>query len=232
MYCARMFLYHHYSPHSVCHDYAQGIYIAMQGLWTSSAFIMHTHTSCIFFGMPGVAVPSLTSFAYYLVFLTVLVIWSFHQTVRMRVVVRVLRCILTFYTMVHLIVLYLYQFQAAQQNIPLLPDDTGKSLLARYIYIYIIKHVHMHIHVHMYTYRTHTHVHIHVCGESWYTINDLPTIFSCQVIIKCFLDLRTCCFLYLSLRDLIFLSMHRLTMFSHSLKAPVSTPSRDNHLCL
>lgn len=111
--------------------------------------------------MPGVAIPSLTSFAYYLVFLIVLVIWSFHQTVRLRVIVRVLRCVLTFYTMVHLIVLYLYQFQAAQQNIPLLPDDTAKSLLARYIYIYIIIRVYTYVHT----------MHVQVCGflsvEGW-----------------------------------------------------------------
>lgn len=110
---------------------------------------MHMHH---LFGMSGVAVPSLTSLAYYLVFLTVLVIWSFHQTVRLRVLVRVLRCILTFYTMVHLIVLYLYQFQAAQQNIPLLPDDTAKSLLARYMCTCILSYIYIYIYrAYMYT---------------------------------------------------------------------------------
>lgn len=99
---------------------------------------MHCSKYCMYnmymlFCMSGVAIPSLTSFTYYLVFLILLVIWSFHQTVRLRVIVRVLRCMLTFYTMVHLAVLYLYQFQAAQQNIPLLPDNTSKSLLARYV---------------------------------------------------------------------------------------------------
>ena len=84
----------------------------------------------------GVAVPSLTSFIYYIVFLIVLAIWSCHLSVQLRGVVRVLRCGLTFYSMLHLVVLYLYQFQTAQQNIPLQPYDTTKSLLARFACIY------------------------------------------------------------------------------------------------
>ncbi|CAI8013642.1 Piezo-type mechanosensitive ion channel component 1 [Geodia barretti] len=81
--------------------------------------------------LSGVAVPSLTSFTYYAMFLLILAAWSCHQAVKWRGCIRVLRCCMTFYTMLHLISLYLYQFQAAQQNIPIKPDDTSKSLLAR-----------------------------------------------------------------------------------------------------
>lgn len=79
----------------------------------------------------GVAVPSLTSFTYYAIFLFILAVWSCHKAVKWRRIIRVLRCGMTFYTMLHLMGLYLYQFQAAQQNIPIQPYGTTKSLLAR-----------------------------------------------------------------------------------------------------
>ena len=85
----------------------------------------------------GVAVPSLTSFTYYGMFLIMLGLWSFHQTGKWKGAIRCIRCGLTFYTMLHLVALYLYQFQAAQQNIPQEPDDTTKSVLARYIHMYV-----------------------------------------------------------------------------------------------
>ena len=84
--------------------------------------------NCVF---AGVAVPSLTSFTYYAMFLLILAVWSCHQAVKWRGIMRVLRCGMTFYTLLHLIGLYLYQFQAAQQNIPILPDDSSTSLFVR-----------------------------------------------------------------------------------------------------
>lgn len=88
----------------------------------------------------GIAVPSLTSFVYYAVFLVLLVIWSVH--LRLASLVRVLRTLLTLHSALHLLVLHLFQFSAAQDQIQLGPCDalyadcnTTSSLLARLVYI-------------------------------------------------------------------------------------------------
>ena len=90
----------------------------------------------------GVAVPSLTSFVYYAVFLVLLVIWSVH--LRLAGLVRVLRTLLTLHSALHLLVLHLFQFSAAQDHIQLgpcpVPDsndycNTTNSLLARSVHI-------------------------------------------------------------------------------------------------
>ena len=93
----------------------------------------------------GVAVPSLTSFVYYAVFLVLLVIWSVHS--RLAGLVRVLRTLLTLHSALHLLVLHLFQFSAAQNQIQLgpcpMPDsndycNTTNSLLARSVHVIII----------------------------------------------------------------------------------------------
>lgn len=87
----------------------------------------------------GIAVPSLTSFVYYAVFLVLLVIWSVH--LRLAGLVRVLRTLLTLHSALHLLVLHLFQFSAAQDQIQLGPCDldadcnTTSSLLARLVHI-------------------------------------------------------------------------------------------------
>ena len=93
----------------------------------------------------GVAVPSLTSFVYYAVFLVLLVIWSVH--LRLAGLVRVLRTLLTLHSALHLLVLHLFQFSAAQDQIQLgpcpMPDsndycNTTNSLLARSVHVIIL----------------------------------------------------------------------------------------------
>jgi hypothetical protein len=118
------------TPHYPCH---------VQCYWQLPKGVTVLFEVCIFItlGLSGVAVPSITSFIYYGVFMIILAVWSCHQSQQShwKVVMRMLRSGLTFYTMLHLIVLYLYQFQAAQQNIPLQPDTTMQSLLIRYIQV-------------------------------------------------------------------------------------------------
>ena len=75
------------------------------------------------------AVPSLTSFAYYLLFLFLLIIWSVH--LELKGLVRVLRVVAMIYATLHLVVLDLYQFQSAQDLVPTQPANTTNSLLAR-----------------------------------------------------------------------------------------------------
>ena len=77
-------------------------------------------------------VPSLSSLTYYLVSLYLLVMWSLHLGKgRAATVARCLRIGLVLYSTLHLVVLHLYQFQSAQDHIPLQPDTTTTSLLAR-----------------------------------------------------------------------------------------------------
>ena len=82
----------------------------------------------------GIAVPSLTSFAYYAVFLVLLVLWSVH--LRPSSLVRVLRTYLILHSALHLLVLHLFQFSTAQNHIQLGPCSianctTTDMLLAR-----------------------------------------------------------------------------------------------------
>ena len=88
----------------------------------------------------GIAVPSLTSFAYYAVFLVLLVIWSVHM--KLAGLVRVLRTILTFYSALHLLVLHLFQLSSAQSHIQDGPCHVAmadcsqtSSLLARLVLV-------------------------------------------------------------------------------------------------
>ena len=77
----------------------------------------------------GVAFTSITSLAYFAFFLFLLLLWSVH--LRCSSLVRWLRVITLIYTAVHVIVLYLYQFQSAQQLLPYQPYNTTESLIAR-----------------------------------------------------------------------------------------------------
>ena len=79
----------------------------------------------------GVAVPSLTSFAYYAFFLLLLILWSLHLLSKMEGFVRALRAIAILYCSLHLLLLHLYQFQSLQDHIPVQPANTTTSLLAR-----------------------------------------------------------------------------------------------------
>ena len=88
----------------------------------------------IIFGLlllSGVAVVSITSLFYYSTFLTLLILWSLHRN--WRLLIRILRIITLVYVSVHILVLYLYQFQSMQLLVPVLPLDTTDSLVARYV---------------------------------------------------------------------------------------------------
>ena len=89
----------------------------------------------------GIAVPSVTSFVYYAVFLVLLVIWSVHM--RLTGLVRVLRTLLTLHSALHLLALHLFQFSAAQDHIQLGPCsvadcNTTNSQLARSVYVLFV----------------------------------------------------------------------------------------------
>ena len=77
----------------------------------------------------GVAFTSITSLAYFAFFLFLLLLWSVH--LRCSSLVRWLRVITLIYTAVHIVILYLYQFQSAQQLLPYQPYNTTESLIAR-----------------------------------------------------------------------------------------------------
>ena len=77
----------------------------------------------------GVTVPSISSVLYYITFIVLSVSWSLHfQCVQL---IRVIRMITLVYSAGHILILYLYQFQSAQLLIPVSPQDTTESLLAR-----------------------------------------------------------------------------------------------------
>ena len=93
---------------------------------------------CVCMFNVGIAVPSVTSFVYYAVFLVLLVIWSVHM--RLTGLVRVLRTLLTLHSALHLLALHLFQFSAAQDHIQLGPCsvadcNTTNSQLARSVYV-------------------------------------------------------------------------------------------------
>lgn len=86
---------------------------------------------------PGIAVPSVTSFAYYAVFLSLLALWGLH--LRLQQSVRLLRAAVMFYSALHILMLDLYQFQGFQSAVSVFVEDspsvvanTTDSLLARY----------------------------------------------------------------------------------------------------
>ncbi|KAL5467228.1 hypothetical protein EMCRGX_G031428 [Ephydatia muelleri] len=81
-------------------------------------------------GACGVSVPSLTSMVYFLLFLLRATLWALHfdRWTRLWSAVRVL---LLIYTGCHLVMVYLYQFEKAQELIPLQPTNTTSSLLGR-----------------------------------------------------------------------------------------------------
>ena len=101
-----------------------------------TAYLYVCFICCMF--NAGIAVPSLTSFVYYAVFLVLLVIWSVHM--RLTGLVRVLRTLLTLHSALYLLALHLFQFSAAQNHIQLGPCsvadcNTTNSQLARSVYI-------------------------------------------------------------------------------------------------
>lgn len=83
-------------------------------------------------GACGVSVPSLTSMVYFLLFLLRATLWALHfdRWTRLWSAVRVL---LLIYTGCHLVMVYLYQFEKAQELIPLQPTNTTSSLLGRWV---------------------------------------------------------------------------------------------------
>ena len=83
-------------------------------------------------GACGVSVPSLTSMVYFLLFLLRATLWALHfdKWTRLWSAVRVL---LLIYTGCHLVMVYLYQFEKAQELIPLQPTNTTSSLLGRWV---------------------------------------------------------------------------------------------------
>lgn len=82
------------------------------------------------FLLSGVAVPSILSFWYFFVFLLLAIMWSIHYK-HAGLVVRSLRTISLIYTAIHLIVLYLYQFQSFQLAAPSTSFGSLKHLVVR-----------------------------------------------------------------------------------------------------
>ena len=79
--------------------------------------------------LAGVALPSVTSFFYFALFLVLMLSWSLHLTI--VGVTRILRTLALVYSSLHFLLLYLYQFQSFQEEVPTQPYDTTDSLLAR-----------------------------------------------------------------------------------------------------
>ncbi len=75
------------------------------------------------------AVPSVSSYSYYIVFLVILVLWSLH--IKLKGVVRCLKVAVMLYAALHLVILDLYQFQSGQELINFEPLNSSHSLLAR-----------------------------------------------------------------------------------------------------
>ncbi len=82
---------------------------------------------CVF--TTGVAVPSISAYSYYIVFLVILVLWSLH--LKLKMVVRCLKVVVMLYAALHLVVLDLYQFQSGQELIKFEPLNSSLSLVAR-----------------------------------------------------------------------------------------------------
>lgn len=99
--------------------------------WRMPPVVVHTLDLAIFvmMGACGVAVPSLTSLVYFLIFLLKAVLWALHlDGWNRRLSVRAL---LLVFTGCHIVMVYLYQFETAQELIPLKPTNTTASLLGR-----------------------------------------------------------------------------------------------------
>ena len=84
------------------------------------------------FWLTGVSVPSIFSLWYFCVFLVLNIMWSTHFK-HIRCVSRMLRLVSLVYSAVHLIVLYLYQFQSFQLAAPSTEFVNTNNLLARYV---------------------------------------------------------------------------------------------------
>ena len=109
-------------PHIIKQEYYQ---MPKWSLWIIDILIF------LMFLFVGAVAPSLTSFFYYFTFLALCLIWSFHLSNKLRSIVRLLRVVGLFYSSLHLIVLYLYQFQSFQLSVPVEPVSDTDSLIAR-----------------------------------------------------------------------------------------------------
>ena len=83
-------------------------------------------------GACGVVVPSLTSVVYILIFLLKATWWALHLDGRSRLW-SVIQALLLVYAGCHLVVVYLYQFEEAQNLIPLQPTNSTVSVLGRWV---------------------------------------------------------------------------------------------------
>ena len=86
------------------------------------------------FGLTGVAVPSIVSFWYFSVFLLLCIMWSTHFKYT-ESIGRVLRLISIVYSAVHILALYLYQFQSFQLAAPSMSFDNTNNLLVRLVFV-------------------------------------------------------------------------------------------------
>ena len=82
------------------------------------------------FWLSGVAVPSLTSVWYFIVFLSLAVMWSVHFP-KIQSISRILKFVSLIYSAVHILALYLYQFQSFQLDAPTIPIHRSSSLVVR-----------------------------------------------------------------------------------------------------
>ena len=82
------------------------------------------------FWLSGVAVPSLTSVWYFLVFLSLALMWSIHFS-EIQSISRILKFVSLIYSAVHILALYLYQFQSFQLDAPTIPIHRSSSLVVR-----------------------------------------------------------------------------------------------------
>ena len=82
------------------------------------------------FWLSGVVVPSLTSVWYFLVFLSLALMWSIHFS-KIQSISRILKFVSLIYSAIHILALYLYQFQSFQLDAPAIPIHRSSSLVVR-----------------------------------------------------------------------------------------------------
>ncbi len=87
------------------------------------------------FGLSGVAVPSIASFWYYAIFLLLSIMWSIHFKYAQSII-RIIRLVSLVYTAIHILVLYLYQFQSFQLVAPSTSFDSTNDLLLRLVKVF------------------------------------------------------------------------------------------------
>ena len=85
------------------------------------------------FWLSGVAVPSIVSFWYFAVFFVMCWAWSIHFS-HTQSLGRVLRIISLVYSAVHILLLYLYQFQSFQLVAPSTAYENIDDLMVRCVY--------------------------------------------------------------------------------------------------